>query len=108
MIGGVGLPEAMLLDAADEDVAELGVAQHLGALKDRQRDGHTSGRKRSVNSRMALELHSEPRPQFALDRVDQPGEQGRRGEPLPLGEARRVRQKQVRRGHGKALTRRGQ
>ena len=61
-----------------------------------------------MNSRMALEIHSEPRPQFALDRVDQAGEQGRRGEPLPLGQPGRVGQQQIGRGHGKTLARRGQ
>jgi hypothetical protein len=61
------LPEAMLLDAADEHVAEIGVAKHLRALQDRQSDRHAGRGKRRVDSGMRLEPHGEAGAQFILD-----------------------------------------
>ena len=104
----VRLPEAMLLDAADEDVAEIGVAQDLGALEDRQRDRHPGGGQSGMERRMGLETHREAGAQLVLEPADQAGEQGGGGEPLPLGEPGLIGQQQVGRGDGKALPCRGQ
>ena len=49
------LPEAMLLDAADEDVVELGIAQRLRPLEDRQRDRDMGRGQSGVKRLMRLE-----------------------------------------------------
>ena len=98
----------MLLDAADEDVAQIGVAQHLGALEDRQGDRDMGRGERGVERLMVLETDREAGAHLVLEAADQAGEQGRGGEPLPLGQAGPIGQQQVGRGDGKALARRGQ
>ena len=98
----------MLLDAADEDVAEIGVAQHVGALEDRQRDRHAGRGQSGVERGMILETDREPRAQIVLDAEDQAGQQGGGGEPLPLGQPGLIGQQKVGRGDGKALARRRQ
>ena len=102
------LPVAMLLDAADEDVAELAVAQRLGAFEDRKRDRHMGRGERGVERRMRLEPQREAGAQLVLEAAHQPVEQSGGGEPLPLAEPRPIGQQQVGRGDGKALPRRGQ
>ena len=95
----------MFLDAADEDIAEIGVAQHLRAFENGQSDRHACGGKRCMNSGISFELRSEPRAQIVLDRVDQSGQQGGGGEPLPLAQPGLVGEEQIGRGHSEALAR---
>ena len=99
----------MLLDAADEDVAEIGVAQHLGALEDRQRDRH-AGRGQSARGSAGCSSNrdGEAGAQIVLDAEDQAGQQSGGGEPLPLGQPGLIGQQKIGRGDGKTLARRGQ
>jgi hypothetical protein len=104
----VSLPEAMLLDAANENGAKLRISERLGALQDRQCDRNVSGGQSGVKRLIRCEMACQRGAQGILDRSNEAGEQSRRGKPLPLGETRPLGQQQVGRGHGKALARRRQ
>jgi hypothetical protein len=106
--GRMALPEAMLLDPADQEIAELGVAQRLGALENGQHDRHPRRRKRGMKRRMRFEADREAGAQGVLEAVDQAVEESGGSQPLPLGEADFAGQEQVGRGHGEALARGGQ
>ena len=67
----------MLLDPADQDVAEIGVAQHLGALEDGQRDRHAGRGQGGVERLMGLEAEREAR------RADRPRSSGSGGDSRP-------------------------
>ena len=105
---GVRLPEAVLFDPADEDVAEIGVAQHAGALENRQSDRHAGGGERGVERVMGLEAGGEAGAELVLDALNEAGQQRRGGEPLPLGQSGLIGEQKVGRGDGKTLPRRGQ
>ena len=98
----------MFLDPADEDRGQLGIAQRLGPLEDRQRDRDMSRGQSGVKRLVRLETGRKAGAQIVLDRADQPRQQARRGEPLPLGEAGLFGEQEVGRGDGKALARCGQ
>ena len=102
------LPEAMLLDAADEHGREVGVAQHLRPFEDRQRDRHVGGGQSGMERLMAFETGGEAETLIVLDRADEAGKEAGGGQALPFGQAGLVGQQKVGGGDGKTLSRRGQ
>jgi hypothetical protein len=102
------LPEAMLLDPADEDRGQLGIAQRLGPFEDRQRDRNMGRGQSGVKRLVRLETGRQAHAQIVLDRADQPRQEPGRGEALPLGESGLFGEQKVSGGDGKALARRGQ
>ena len=106
--GRVRLPVTMLLDPADQDVGEIGIAERPGPFENRQRDRDVRGGECGVERGMAFETLGETGAEVVLKAMDEAAQQRRGGEALPFGEAGAVGQQQIGRGHGEALARRRQ